>query len=135
MLLVLIVICTLASIRFLLVGAWPVVLFLALDVMALWLAFFISYRRGRISETIQLSASDLIVSKMSSSGSVSTIRFEPYWAKVSVQTCGAEKNILTISHHDKSVSLGAFLMPHERKHVAQTIETAISRWKETVGNA
>ncbi len=129
LLLVLIFICTLASVRFWIVGAWPVVLFLGLDIVALWFAFFLSYRRGRIFETIQLSDKDLIVSKGDPSGKLTTDRFEPYWTKVAIETVGADKNILTISNHGQSIELGAFLVPHERKEVAVAIRSAIDRWK------
>lgn len=129
LLLILIAICTLASIRFVIAGAWPVVLFLGLDVLALWFAFFLSYRRGRIFETVQLSDTDLIIGKSDASGRFSSMRFEPYWAKVSIRTVGGDANILTISHHDKCVELGSFLVPHERREVANAIRDAVERWK------
>lgn len=130
MLLVLIVICLLASIRFIIVGAWPVVLFLALDIAALWFAFFLSYRRGRMFETIELSDEDLIVSKSDARGRLTEMRFEPYWAKVALKTIGNDRNILTISHHDQQVELGSFLVPGERRQVAQAIKDALVRWRE-----
>lgn len=129
LLLVLIAICTLAGIRFWIVGAWPVVLFLGLDVLALWFAFFLSYRRGRIFETVQLSDTDLIVGKSDAAGRFTSIRFEPYWAKVSMQVVGGDANILTIRHHNKCTELGSFLVPHERREVADAIRNAIERWK------
>lgn len=129
LLLLLIVICTLASIRFVIVGAWPVVLFLGADILALWFAFFLSYRRGRIFETVQLSSTDLIISKCDSAGRITATRFEPYWANVSLKTVGADRNILTISHHEKSVELGDFMMPHERKQVADQIKDALQEWR------
>lgn len=129
LLLVLIVICTLASIRFIVVGAWPVALFLSMDVVALWLAFFISYRRGKVFETIQLSDTDLIISKSDVRGRITATRFEPYWAKVSLETIGADKNILTVGHHDKLVQLGSFLVPHERKEIAATLQEALAHWR------
>lgn len=129
LLLVLITICTLSSIRFWIVGAWPVVLFLGLDVLALWFAFFLNYRRGRMFESVQLSDTDLIVGKTDAAGRFTSMRFEPYWAKVSVQAVGGDTNILTISHHDKCIELGSFLVPHERREVADAIRNAIERWK------
>lgn len=129
MLLVLIVICTLASIRFIIVGAWPVVLFLGADVVALWFAFFLSYRRGRIFETVQLSKTDLIITKSDANGQVTSTRFEPYWAHVSLSTIGADKNILIISHHDKRVEIGDFLVPHERRQLAEKISDALQVWR------
>lgn len=129
MLLVLIVICTLASIRFIIVGAWPVVFFLGADVLALWFAFFLSYRRGRVFETVQLSKTDLIISKCDARGGFTSVRFEPYWATVSLNTVGAEKNILTVSHHEKTVEIGDFLVPHERHQLAATISEALQAWR------
>ena len=129
MLLVLIVICTLASIRFIIVGAWPVVFFLGADVVALWFAFFLSYRRGRVFETIQLSKTDLIISKSDATGRLSSVRFEPYWTSVSLETVGADKNILVISHHNKRVEVGDFLVPHERRELAKTISDALQAWR------
>lgn len=129
LLLVLIVICTLASIRFIIVGAWPVVLFLGLDILGLWFAFFLSYRRGRIFETIQLTDSDLIISKSDASGRLTSQRFEPYWAKVALKTIGNDRNILTVSHHDQLVELGNFLVPGERRQVADALQDALARWR------
>lgn len=129
MLLVLIVICTLASIRFIIVGAWPVVFFLGADVLALWFAFFLSYRRGRVFETVQLSKTDLIINKCDASGCFTSVRFEPYWATVSLNTVGADKNILTISHHEKCVEIGDFLVPHERRQLAAKISEALQAWR------
>lgn len=129
LLLVLIIICTLASIRFLIVGAWPVVLFLGADILALWFAFFLSYRRGRVFETIQLSDRDLIISACDATGKLKTVRFEPYWVTVAIKSVGADKNILVIQHRDKAIELGRFLVPHERHEVATAIKCALERWR------
>ena len=104
-------------------------MFLGLDVVALWFAFFLSYRRGRMFETIQLSEKDLIIGKSDANGRVTTTRFEPYWATVAIKTVGADKNILTVSHHDQSVELGSFLVPHERREIAEELKQALERWK------
>ncbi len=129
LLLVLITICTLASIRFLIVGAWPVVLFLGADILALWFAFFLSYRRGRIFETIQLSDSDLIISASDTAGRLKTDRFEPYWVNVTIKSAGADKNVLVIQHRTKEIEVGRFLVPHERREVATAIKDALGRWR------
>ena len=99
----------------------------------MWLRFgspFLSATAGAgVFETIQLSDTDLIISKSDANGRLQTTRFEPYWAKVSLQTIGADKNILTISHHDKLVELGSFLIPHERQQVASTLKEALALWR------
>ena len=125
----LVIICGLASIRFWIVGAWPVILFLVIDVFAIWLAFTINYRRGQVFETVQLSDTDLIIAHSDAHSNISTWRFEPYWVKVALTPHGADNNILLISLHDKVVSIGAFLLPNDRRNIALEIESAIERWK------
>jgi uncharacterized membrane protein len=52
---VLAVLSTAVGSTFFLLGAWPVPGFLGLDVLAVYLAFRLSYRAGRASEEIRLS--------------------------------------------------------------------------------
>lgn len=123
------VLCGLASLRFLALGAWPVVVFLLLDVVAIGLAFWISYRRGRAFETIQLSETDLIISHSDAGGRLRHWRFEPYWTRVRLGTRGADKNILEVSHHAKRVEVGNFLTPTERYKIKAMLCEALERWK------
>ena len=55
------VISFLAGLAFYAVGAWPVVGFLGLDVLLIYLAFRASYRSARIVETLSLTRSALTV--------------------------------------------------------------------------
>lgn len=127
-LLVMIGISGLASVRFYLVGAWPVAAFLLLDIVALWLAFAISYRRGRLRETVQLSNTDLIITRTDPAGRLTSWRFEPYWAKVSIDRIQSTKDVLTVYHHDKKVSLGSYLRAKERRQIAGKLNSALSDW-------
>lgn len=126
----LMVVCGLASIRFWIVGAWPVVLFLMFDVFAIWFAFTLNYKRGQIFETIQLSETDLIVARSDKQGRVSTWRFEPYWTKVTLEKTGDNTvNRLIIHLHEKKVALGGFLLPADRKRIARDIDDALQLWR------
>ena len=53
--------CFLAGVMFLLLGAWPVVGFLGLDVLILWLAFKLNYRAARACEQISVSRDRLLI--------------------------------------------------------------------------
>jgi uncharacterized membrane protein len=123
------ILCGLASLRFLAIGAWPVVVFLLFDILAIGLAFWISYRRGRAFETIQLNETDLIISHSDPKGRLRHWRFEPYWVKISMGIRGPDKNILEVSHHDKSVELGNFLTPAERRKIKALLCDALERWR------
>src|SRR5580658_5613951 len=53
-------------------GAWPVCGFMGLDVALIYIAFRLSYRAGRLAETIQLSDSELLVRRVQPGGRVET---------------------------------------------------------------
>src|ERR1700688_3525031 len=53
-----------AGIAFLLMGAWPVVGFFGLDVLAIYCSFRISLRRAKASEEIRLTLSELSVRRI-----------------------------------------------------------------------
>lgn len=128
--LVLLVICGLASIRFWIIGAWPVVFFLMFDVFAIWFAFTLNYKRGQAFETIQLSETDLIIARSDTRGRISMWRFEPYWTKVTLEKTGDNTiNRLMVHLHDDKVTLGSFLLPTERTRIAKDIDDALQHWR------
>lgn len=129
LLLILIVVCTLASLRFLAVGAWPVVIFLALDIAALWFAFWLNYRRQRTCETIRLTDNQLIVRRIDLRGNEESWVFEPYWANLRLMDDEHYGNRLKLSEHGKQVMLGGFLAPHERKELYAALSDALYKWK------
>lgn len=129
LLLTLLIICGLAAIRFTIVGAWPVAAFLMLDLLAIWLAFYVNNRRARICETIELTDSRLKVSRTAPNGHVESWVFEPYWVKVKLINDDKNTNRLDVSLHDQSVSLGTFLTPRERKQLYQKVQGELTSWK------
>lgn len=119
----------LAALRFLFVGAWPVVLFVAADIFAIWLAFTISYRRARLTETVRLTDTDLLVERRYPNGRRESWRLEPYWAKVKLLEDERGGTELTITTHQQTVSLGAYLNPAERRDLAAEIREALEAWQ------
>lgn len=129
LLLVLIVVCTLASIRFTLVGAWPVAAFLFIDLLALWFAFYLNYRRARVREEVVLTDTLLTVRRTLPNGSVESWVFEPYWVTLRLVKDSRYKNRLEVTLHGQSVLLGSFLTPNERKELHAALTEAIQKWK------
>jgi uncharacterized membrane protein len=127
----LIVLCTTAGIRFTLIGAWPVAAFLWLDLAALWLAFFINYRRARVREFIRLTESELIIERMDKNGGRESWVFEPYWVKLAFEETHEWENSLTVQLHSQKVAVGGFLSPPERKSLYKALQSALVRWKKT----
>lgn len=70
------------SIPFYLMGAWPVLGFVGLDVLLIYGAFRLNNAAARAYEEIVLSRLRLIVRSVSWRGQVSEWRFNPVWARI-----------------------------------------------------
>src|SRR5688500_19523680 len=58
-------------------GAWPVLGFVGLDFLAIWLAFKLNYRAARAYEEVQVTRNSLMIRSFSSGGRAPAIRFHP----------------------------------------------------------
>lgn len=124
------VLCTIsftAGMIFVLNGAWPVMGFFGLDVLAVYIAFKLNYRSGKWLETIRLNARELVVGRMDPSGHYEEWRFEPYWVRVNVVARSEFDNDLTLTSHGRTVPVGAFLNAGERLDLAQALKDALAR--------
>src|SRR6202795_2791525 len=68
-----------AGVAFLLMGAWPVFGFFGLDVLAVYVAFRINFRRARASEEIRITPTELRLRRVSHRGHVVEFVFNPLW--------------------------------------------------------
>ena len=80
-------VCFAAGIAFAFVGAWPVLGFFGLDVLAIYIAFRLSYQRARLFETLKLDDDTLEVRRIHPNG-----RAAPWtgatWPRASTRTAG-----------------------------------------------
>ncbi len=116
-----------AGLAFFLAGAWPVMGFLGLDVVLFYVAFRLSYRSGRVVETIRMRAADLVVRWTSAQGTVRTWSFQPYWLRVEFDEGPDRRGQLALCSHGRRLVIGAFLGPGERHEVAKTLRAALAR--------
>ena len=65
-----------------LLGAWPVLGFMGLDVWLLWFLFKRSYLDARRSETLLLTDRELIVDRVAPDGEREQHRLDAYWLRV-----------------------------------------------------
>ena len=70
------------SLPFFLMGAWPVVGFMGLDVLAVYVAFKASFRSARAYEDVRLTVLELQVAKVSPKGRRAEWRFNPSWVRL-----------------------------------------------------
>ena len=119
-----------SSIPFILFGAWPVAGFYGLDVLALFVAFKINYRRAKAEESVRLTYVELVLSKNSHRGETAVWRFNPLWARLSLEEdedFGARR--LSVVSGRQTVSIGDFLAPPERRDLATALGAALTKAK------
>ena len=116
-----------AGLAFYLMGAWPVVGFLGLDVGLIYLAFRINYRRARAYETVRLSRDDLVVERVNHWGERHTWRAQPTWLQVLVDEPAEAQGQLVLRSHGHQVEIGGFLSPGERTDLACALRAALVR--------
>jgi len=115
-----------AGVLFLMLGAWPVLGFFGLDILAIYFAFKINFRRARASEEIWVTPSELRVRRISHRGHRVEIVLNPLWVKldkVAHEEFGIEK--LYLVSRGRSVSIGSFLSPEEKASFANALLGAL----------
>jgi uncharacterized membrane protein len=114
--------------RALALGAWPVALFAAADVLLVWGAFRLSYRAGRQFEEVTVTPQEVLVRKVTPAGRVSEHRFDPAWARLSVTRREEEGVVrLDLGSHGRWIVIGAFLNPEDRASFADAFSDALAR--------
>ena len=106
-----------------LLGAWPVLGFMGVDVYLLWWLFQRSYFDARRSETLTLTDRDLIVDRVSPEGDREQHRLDAYWLRV--ELAGESERLVLISRGNRLV-VGRFLSPGVREEVAEQLKAALA---------
>ena len=115
-----------AGVIFLILGAWPVLGFFGLDILAIYVAFKINFRRARASEEIRVTPSELRVRRVSHRGHAVEFVLNPLWVKldkVAHEEFGIEK--LYLVSRGRSLSIGSFLSPDEKASFAKALLGAL----------
>lgn len=106
-----------------LLGAWPVMGFMGLDVFLLWYMFKRSYLDARRSETLVLTDRELIIDRKSPDGEREEQRLDAYWLKIDL----GER--LVLSSRGQRVVIGRFLSPGEREDLADRLKAALAEMR------
>ncbi|MDQ0316793.1 DUF2244 domain-containing protein [Amorphus orientalis] len=116
-----------SGMRFYVLGAWPIALFMLADVGLLYLAFKLSYRSGRAFEEVHVSLTEVVVKQVAANGRMREHRFNPAWARLTV-TRLADEGVtrLDLSSHGRSLVVGAFLNPDDRESFASAFGNALA---------
>ena len=116
-----------AGLAFLLMGAWPVVGFFGLDVLAIYWAFRINFRHARASEEIRVTPSELSLRRVSHRGHVVEWVLNPLWVQldqIAHEEFGIER--LYLVSRGRRVSIGSFLGPDEKASFANALRAGLA---------
>jgi uncharacterized membrane protein len=115
-----------AGIVFLAVGAWPVLGFFGLDVLMLYWAFQINYRRAAAYEVVTVTPIELRVRKVTHRGLVREWALNPLWVtldKITHEDYGIERLFLVSGR--RRLPIANYLGPDEKASFAKALLNAL----------
>jgi uncharacterized membrane protein len=119
-----------AGFVFLLMGAWPVFGFFGLDVLIVYWAFRLNFRRAAATEDIVVTPYELRVRRVSHRGYVVEWTLNPLWVQLDKKVheeFGIEK--LYLVSRGRRLSIGNFLGPEEKASFANALGAALQAAK------
>lgn len=111
---------------FLFLGAPPIPIFLGIDVLAVFVAFKVSYAAGRRLERVQVSADQVTVTHEWGRRSRMVWTSPTAFTRVDFHNDNGDASVL-LRLSDRALSLGDMLSPAERSDFAAALERAIRR--------
>ncbi|MGO1119479.1 DUF2244 domain-containing protein [Rhodovibrionaceae bacterium A322] len=117
----------LAGLVFFLIGAWPVIGFMGLEFLLVYIAFRINYRRARQYEIVKLTRDCLTLVRVNHYGDLRRWSFQPYWLKLSVGSDPEANDPLVLSSHGRQVQVGSFLNGQEKIELGQALQGALQK--------
>ncbi len=115
-------------------GAWPVLGFFGLDIALLYLAFRLSYRAGRLRETVCITRDSVVVRRIAPAGNVAEWHFNPYWLRIALTDPEEHHSRIVLSSHGNSLVIGSFLAPEERVTLVRALHAALDEANRVQGS-
>lgn len=122
------IMATVPGIVFFSMGAWPIVGFLGLDLIAIWWALSSSMQARREYEEVTLWPDQLEVKQVSATGKSRLSRFSPVLVKLVIHRDFHERVIgLHLRSGDTDLVIGDFLSTDEKSSFAKVFGTALKK--------
>ena len=116
----------LSSLLFLLIGAWPVMGFMGLEILLLWMVFRFSFRTQRARTYVRVTADAVDVRKVDGWGRERCARLAAHFARVEFDREAEGPYALRVASSARAYVVGEFLTPRERETFARRLSQAIS---------
>ena len=108
-------------------GAWPVLGFFGLDLLAIAIAFRLNHRAARAYEEIEVSQAALVIRKVAANGRAEELRFNPRWVRLELERHkDDEVQRIAVRAREQRVPVGAFLNPDDRQDFARAFGDALA---------
>lgn len=112
-------------------GAWPIVGFAGLDILALYWAFRANYSQANCYEQVTITHDSVTLVKTDRKGQQTHFVFNPYWVRLETQHKEDQgMTSLWLFSHGKGVEVGDFLHAPDRESLAKALADAIARTKQ-----
>ncbi len=116
---------------FFMLGAWPVIGFMGLDVLLIYVAFKLNFRALRRYETVDLTDDALTVTQVEPSGRTKAWTFNPYWVRLRLEPRVGRSTELSLASHGQRLVFASFLTDSEREDFADALSAALSAAKSS----
>jgi uncharacterized membrane protein len=115
----------LISLVFALLGAWLILPFAGLEMLAVYAAFRCLERRSGDFERLSIRGDRVLIERRER-GELTQHEFNRYWAQVVLQRCDRWGNVvLALRSHGKQVEFGCHLTAEQRSQLARTIRSEL----------
>lgn len=118
--------CSVTGLAFLLIGAWPVTIFMGLHILAVVMAFVYVERHTSDFERLTLANDRLILDSHTLDGD-QHFEFNGYWVQVDLQTSAVGRNSLCLRSQGKEVPFGRLMSDGERLTVSRELGRRLAR--------
>jgi uncharacterized membrane protein len=112
---------------FYVIGAWPVLGFMGLDVALIWWAFRANFADARRAEHIEITADELVLRRLAENRPVQEQRFARRWVRVELEEDRERELVgpLYLRLGGKRTEIARFLGAKERLSFANALKAAL----------
>jgi len=109
---------------------WVLLPFMMGALALVWAMLRRSYRDGQLREDLQLCPDRVELVRINPRGAEQRWAANPFWVRLEMHGKGGPvENYLTLTGNDRTVELGAFLSPDERRDLHDELAEALARAK------
>ena len=116
-----------ASVGFWLNGAWPVVGFFGVEMLALWVMFQITFRAQTARTYVRVTAEAVDLRKVDARGRERRARLPATFTRVELDPDARGARALRLAVSNRAYPIGEHLTAEERESLALALKDAISR--------